>query len=155
MPVCYISQEEVYQSSPQNDRLNHLEAETAINLEEDLNYIRSVILTILGTEKSNPDNKWYKVPPLFNFKDVWLKLLDLDNKVNYILSVLSGLSGGGGGGGGGGSQVFDCISFSGLVDITNPPPNWIGLCNRLDLVNLSAPIFSANSCIKVNVVTLP
>lgn len=158
MPVCYIDQEEVYQSSPQDDRLNILEAETAINLEEDLNYIRSVILTILGLDKSNPDNKWYKVPPLYNFREVWLKLSQLEATVNYILGVLSNLGGsgssGGSGGGSGGGTVYDCISFAGLVDINNPPSYWTGYCQRIDAVNIFAPLFNNNSCIQVNTVSL-
>jgi hypothetical protein len=62
MAICYIEQTEVYNSSPQTDRLSILNAPSSASLLEDLNYIRSVIFNIIGTNPTNSANTWYKVP---------------------------------------------------------------------------------------------
>mgnify|MGYP001627395992 CR=1 FL=1 len=62
MAICYIEQTEVYNSSPQTDRLSILNAPSSSSLLEDLNYIRSVIFNIIGTNPTNSANTWYKVP---------------------------------------------------------------------------------------------
>lgn len=48
MAVCYITQLEIYPSNPQIDTLDIAKVDDAVNLLDDLNYIRSVIRAILG-----------------------------------------------------------------------------------------------------------
>lgn len=62
MPICYIEQTEIYNSSSQNDRLNILNAPSSTSLLEDLNYIRSVIFNLIGKDPLDSSNTWYKVP---------------------------------------------------------------------------------------------
>lgn len=57
MAVCYITQLEVYPSNPQIDTLDIAKVEDAVNLLDDLNYIRSVIRAILGSDAK----KWNDV----------------------------------------------------------------------------------------------
>lgn len=87
MPICYIQQTEVYSSDYQDDRLNYLEAESAVSLQEDLNYIRSVIFGLIGTDPTNPSNKWYKVPP-YNLSVLYSNYLTLksDFEVEHFSS---------------------------------------------------------------------
>ena len=77
MGLCYITQEEVYNSSQQNDRLNPLDAPSASTLSEDLNYIRSVILTTYGVDKNDSNNAWYKVPT-FTLKNLHDRLTSVE-----------------------------------------------------------------------------
>ena len=96
--ICYIQQEEIYNSSTYDDRLNHLEAESsATTLEQDLNFIRSVILTIYGVDKSNYDNKWYKVP-FFTLKYLYDTVENIRTTIDTIIGQM---------GGGSGSQTLD------------------------------------------------
>ena len=96
--ICYIQQEEIYNSSLYDDRLNPLEAESsATTLEQDLNFIRSVILTIYGVDKSDPDNRWYKVP-FFTLKHLYDTVENIRTTINTIIDQMNG---------GPGSQGFD------------------------------------------------
>ncbi len=91
--ICYIQQEEIYNSSAYDDRLNPLEAESSsITLEKDLNFIRSVILTIYGVDKSNPDNKWYKVP-FFTLRYLYDNIESLRSTINTIIDQMNSGSG--------------------------------------------------------------
>ena len=63
MSICRIKQEEIFASGAGNDTLNPANAPTAANLEEDLDYIRSVLNTFFGT------GNWY-TPPTGNFTEV-------------------------------------------------------------------------------------
>ncbi len=81
MAICYIEQTEVYNSSPQTDRLSILNAPSSSSLLEDLNYIRSVIFNIIGTNPTNSANTWYKVP-FYNLTALY----------NYYSSLLSDFS---------------------------------------------------------------
>ncbi|MEM3368530.1 MAG: hypothetical protein QXP88_00325 [Thermoproteota archaeon] len=81
MPICYIEQTEIYNSSSQNDRLTILNAPSSTSLLEDLNYIRSVIFNIIGTDPLNTSNTWYKVP-FYNLTVLY----------NYYSSLLSDFS---------------------------------------------------------------
>jgi hypothetical protein len=96
--ICYIQQEEIYNSSTYDDRLNPLEAESsATTLEQDLNFIRSVILTIYGVDKSDPDNKWYRVP-FFTLKYLYDTVENFRTTINTIIDQMNS---------GSGSQGFD------------------------------------------------
>lgn len=108
MAICYITQTEVYNSFSQNDRLDTLNAENSSSLQEDLNYIRSVIFKILGLDPNDSNNKWYKVPyytltTLFDsYNNLYNNYISLSNIVNTLDTRLTGLeqdfysSGGGG-----------------------------------------------------------
>lgn len=97
MAICYITQTEVYNSFLQDDRLNTLNAESSSSLQEDLNYIRSVIFKILGLDPSDPNNKWYKVPYytltfLFErYNDLYNNYLSLSNTVGSLDTRLTNL----------------------------------------------------------------
>jgi hypothetical protein len=85
--ICNIQQTEVYNSSVYNDRLPIVNAESAHNLEEDLNFIRSVILSIYGLDLTDQQNKWYKVP-FFTLKYLYDSI---ENLRSYILSEINRL----------------------------------------------------------------
>lgn len=53
MAICIIPQDQVYNSDIYDDSLNPADALTAANLEEDLNYIRAVLLAIHGGSSWN------------------------------------------------------------------------------------------------------
>jgi hypothetical protein len=76
MSVCYITQQEIYNSSIFNDRLDVLLAESSLTLEQDLNFIRSVILDVFGQDKQDPNVKWYKVP-FYNLTFIYNSYLQL------------------------------------------------------------------------------
>jgi len=81
MPICYIEQTEIYNSSSQNDRLNILNAPSSTSLLEDLNYIRSVIFNLIGKDSLDSYNTWYKVP-----------FYNLTTLYNYYSSLFSDFS---------------------------------------------------------------
>jgi len=88
MAICYIEQTEVYNSSPQSDRLSILNAPSSTSLLEDLNYIRSVIFNIIGTNPTDINNTWYKVPfynltALYNY----YSSLSSDFSVEHFTSI--------------------------------------------------------------------
>ena len=56
MAICRIQQLEIFSSGTVDDNLTPANAPTAANLEEDLNYIRSVLKSFFGTAN------WYDVP---------------------------------------------------------------------------------------------
>lgn len=56
MAICRIKQPEIFSSGLINDNLDPVNAPTSANLEEDLNYIRSVFKKLFGTPN------WYDVP---------------------------------------------------------------------------------------------
>lgn len=107
MAICYIVQEEIYNSSTQNDRLPYLQAESSTSLLEDLNYIRSVIFAVIGLDRNNPDNKWYKVP-FYNLSFLYEKINELSSR----LDSLSGSTGTGSGSGDSGSGSGDFSDFA-------------------------------------------
>jgi hypothetical protein len=87
--VCNIQQTEIYNSSRFNDRLTITNAESSTNLEEDLNFIRSVILSIYGVDLNDPQNKWYKVP-FFTLKYLYDSIESLRA---YVISEVNRLDG--------------------------------------------------------------
>ncbi len=87
--ICHIQQTEVYNSSVYNDRLPIVNAESSHTLEEDLNFIRSVIFSIYGLDLNDPQNKWYKVP-FFTLKYLYDSI---ENLRSYILSEIDRLDG--------------------------------------------------------------
>jgi len=87
--ICNIQQTEVYNSATYNDRLTIVNAESSRTLEEDLNFIRSVILSIYGLDLNDPQNKWYKVP-FFTLKYLYD---NIENLRSYIISEVSRLDG--------------------------------------------------------------
>lgn len=87
--VCNIQQTEIYNSSSFNDRLNVLNSESSRTLEEDLNFIRSVILSIYGLDLNDPQNKWYKVP-FFTLKYLYDRIEALEARVTYEVNRLDG-----------------------------------------------------------------
>lgn len=72
MAVCYITQLEIYPSNPQNDLLDIRRVDDAVNLLDDLNYIRSVIRAILGSDA----NRWNDVDFITpkNITEIWKRL---------------------------------------------------------------------------------
>ena len=114
MAICYITQTEVYNSFSQNDRLDTLNGENSSSLQEDLNYIRSVIFKILGLDPSDPNNKWYKVPyytltSLFDsYNNLYNNYISLFNTVNTVDTRLTALE-----------QDFYGIDAGGLRDDLN------------------------------------
>ncbi len=87
--VCNIQQTEVYNSSTFNDRLTITNAESSTTLEEDLNFIRSVILSIYGVNINDSQNKWYKVP-FFTLKYLYDRIEALEARVTYEVNRLDG-----------------------------------------------------------------
>jgi hypothetical protein len=87
--VCNIQQTEIYNSSTFNDRLTITNAESSTNLEEDLNFIRSVIFSIYGVDPNNSQNKWYKVP-FFTLKYLYDSIESLRA---YVISEVNRLDG--------------------------------------------------------------
>jgi hypothetical protein len=84
--ICNIQQTEIYNSAIFNDRLPILDAESSRTLEEDLNFIRSVILSIYGVDLADPQNKWYKVP-FYTLKYLYDNIENLNYHVNEEFSV--------------------------------------------------------------------
>lgn len=75
MAVCYITQLEIYPSNPQEDLLDIRKVDDAVNLLEDLNYIRSVIRAILGSDAK----RWNDVDFVTakNFTEIWKRLSEV------------------------------------------------------------------------------
>jgi len=87
--ICNIQQTEVYNSSTFNDRLTITNAESSRTLEEDLNFLRSVILAIYGLDINDPNNKWYRVP-FFTLKYLYDSIEALRA---YVISEVNRLDG--------------------------------------------------------------
>lgn len=75
MPVCFIKQDEIYNSANVDDNLAVSTAPSSDNLEEDLNYIRSAIRRIVGVIDLNSGlQPWYILPSNYDLSTVFRRL---------------------------------------------------------------------------------
>lgn len=81
MAVCYITQLEVYPSNPQNDLLDIQKVNDAVNLLDDLNYIRSVIRAMHGYS-SVDTRRWNDIPVGNTITSIVQKLQEIETRIS-------------------------------------------------------------------------